>query len=46
MSQKVSSGAAAYIVVYAPSTSQKPQADVPVVNWMNKIPGVVSGTAV
>ena len=44
--QKISLGAAAYTVVYAPNINQKPQVDVSVVNWGNNIPGVVSGTAV
>ncbi|GAG75431.1 unnamed protein product, partial [marine sediment metagenome] len=33
-------------MVYVPNISQKLQADVSVVNWVNNIPGAVSGTAV
>ena len=46
MKQRVLSGVAEYTVVYAPNISQKPQADVSVVNWVNNIHGVVFGTAV
>ena len=35
-----------YIVRYVTSTSQKPQADVLVVNWVTNIHGAVFGTAV
>jgi len=46
MKQRVSLGAAAYTVVYAPNISQKHQADVSVVNWVNNIHGAVFGSAV
>jgi thiamine biosynthesis lipoprotein ApbE len=43
MKQRLSLGAAGYIVDYAASTSQKHQVDVLVVNWVNNIHGAVFG---
>jgi prephenate dehydratase len=43
--QKISSGAAGYIVDYVTSISQKHQADVLVVDWENNTHGAVFGTA-
>jgi hypothetical protein len=44
--QKVSSGAAVYIVDYVTSINQKRQADVLGANWENNIHGAVFGIAV
>jgi hypothetical protein len=46
MKQRISSGAADYIVDYAASISQKRQADVLAVDWENNTHGAVSGIAV
>ena len=45
MKQKISSGAAGYIVDYVTSISQKHPADVLVVDWENNAHGAVFGTA-
>jgi len=44
--QKISSGAADYIVDYVTSISRKHQADVLVADWENNIHGAVFGIAV
>jgi len=44
--QRVSSGAADYIVDYVTSISQKHQADVSAVDWENNTHGAVFGIAV
>ena len=44
--QKVSLGAAGYIVDYVTSTNQNHQADVLAVDWENNIHGAVFGIAV
>jgi len=44
--QRISSGAADYIVDYVTSISQKHQADVLVVDWENNTHGAVFGIAV